>query len=61
MPKYTRQQWGRYDFTKEDVDRALLAAIDVGRFSGPTEVVTFGNGTAYIRGYVADLETECTE
>lgn len=58
MPKHTKQQWARFDFTKREVEEALLAKIDSSIFagSGPIEVITFGNGTAFIRGYVADLD-----
>jgi len=58
MPKKTTQQWARFDFTKREVEEALLDKIDKDIFKGHVQVVTFGDGTAYIRGYVADLDDE---
>ncbi len=56
MPKYRRQQYGRYDLSKEEVERAILKTIDTTIFFGPAEVFTFGDGTAFVRGYIADLK-----
>lgn len=58
MPTYARQQWGRYDLTKQEVEAALLKAVDASIFptGAHVEVVTFGDGSAYIRGFVGELE-----
>lgn len=55
MPVFSRQQWNRYDLTKEEVEAAIIKACEGAEGVVLTEVGINEDGSAFVRWYAGEL------